>query len=206
MYSTYSSLLPLILPELRNCPEPLMLQALARAGRELCTRTLIWQKELGPYSLVAGQANYTLVVGETVPDGDQQPVIRWIDWVKISGVEISTFQYDLVHVTNVPTLHFKDDYVPGSAVTDGLEVNVVLVPSNDSGYLSGFIIDTYSDTLAAGALYHLLGMPDKPWTSTERSVFFYHEFAAGVIAATEESFIGRKTGSLSINLNARAWL
>ena len=205
MITTYSELLPMVLPELRNCPEPLALQALERAGRDLCLRTCLWQKELSAMDVVADQSTYDLAPGETVPEDDPQPEIRFIDWVKISGGYITSTHYKLSRSTADDTdfaLEFLTGYVPAAAVTDGLTLNVVLTPNRASGYLSSFILDAYGDTLVAGALFYLLGMARKPWADPQRSADKYHEWGVGNARAMEESYLGRQTGSLSINLTA----
>jgi hypothetical protein len=72
MITTYDELMPMVLPELRNCPEPLVRQALERAGRAFCRHTSVWQKTLEEIDVVADEAEYALDPDETVPDGDVQ--------------------------------------------------------------------------------------------------------------------------------------
>lgn len=177
MISNYSDLLPLVVPELPGCPEPLILQSLRQAGRDLCGESEAWRDTI-EMNIVASQSDYVLV-----PIWDAE--IRRIIEVRVGGTtsaEISPSLYEFTPSTNTLTL----DSEPSAALTDGLVVKVALVPTLFANELAGWFMERWNEGVVAGCKAMLMLMPGKKWTNQPLSQKYLHDFAHSVALARHE--------------------
>lgn len=210
MITAYSDLLPYVIPELSGCPEPMITQALQRAGRRFCTDTEVWQKELTAMNIVASQAQYGLNPAEVtdIVGAQPEPEVRKIAWVKISDAQQEVYTYKLAKYTGAASvspaqtpqyaLEFYEDYVPDTAITAGLVVKVVLIPNWSSSYISDFVLSGYGDAIGSGALSDLLMMPGKPWFNPNRAAFHVDIWNQGLGVAVKDRYTDRNSADLRV--------
>jgi hypothetical protein len=210
MITSYSDLLPYVIPELSGCPEPMITQALQRAGRRFCTNTEVWQKELTTMDIVASQTQYGLDPAEVTDavGAQPEPEVRKISWVKISDAQQEVYTYKLAKYTGAAlvspaqtpqyALEFLEDYVPDTAITAGLVVKVVLIPNWNSSYISDFVLSGYGDAIGSGALVDLMMMPGKPWFNHNRAMFHVDIWDRGIGVAVKDRYTDRDSADLRV--------
>lgn len=73
--------------------------------------------------------------------------------------------------------------IPTTAITDGLEIEIILKPTRAATAVDDFVIEDYYKTLAHGALAELLALPKKPWTDGGLSQYHRGHFEDGIAQA-----------------------
>lgn len=189
MYTDISDLQPHLSPYLPGCPDNLILQELRKAAREFFGQTEVWQQTEEDIDVVADQASYTL---SFTTSGDT-PQIRRIAWLKLSGVYADIDGYDL----DGTTLTFQTNYIPSTAVTDGMDVRLVAVPfESHADYTGETVIDDWHEAIEAKALEKLLSIGNRPWTDIQLAASFRRRYNDQVSRAIRTRITGNKSGSL----------
>lgn len=173
MSQTLSAFYPLLLPELPDCPEPMMDLHLREVARDFCLRTSAWAVPFDAVNLVALQASYDL----DAPESDAvvtrltkltvNTLLLWSDTDPAMDKDAPkyrrakppfTVSNDLLQIT------LATDEVPTAATTGGLQLEGVLQPSRGATTLPDFLLTVYSDAMRVGTLARLMVMGNKPWT------------------------------------------
>lgn len=198
-----SELLPLVLPRVKGCPNPLAVQELRMAAVEFCEETKLWREiftvtfdeqneaiSAFPYAQIhefesadfddgAGTA-YPLEPAsyyETTP-GDRSTLIDtapvWITQSSPGTITLVPFGEGIVEIAAIMKPIVTPRYGVSGETTHQAVQNVVAT----------FIAESYGDILAHGALARLLSMPGTPW-------------AEGRAAAAEHTFFRREIEQLA---------
>ena len=208
--SKYEDLYPFLSAELSNCTNPVMLQALQRAGREFCQRTEAWWEQLAPINLVADTVNYRIPstfdaeiprikevrinTAASIANGDKGSLI---DPYYYSFTPIRR-RNELGTILAENTLTLDDSLEPDEAVTSGLEVAVYLVPFLASQGADPAFLNKWAEAIVGRALALLLTSPKKPWTNAQQAGVHQFEFIRGVGRARAEKIKGYKSGGYSM--------
>ena len=157
---TYSQIMPYLIPELPGVVAGVLSNAIREAAREFCSETGVWWKDLTAIDVVADQQEYDMA--ELLPDNSEISFIRWIK-LSDSVQDPSTFT-----LYESATLQFGDDYIPETAVTDGLEVSVSLVPELADNAMAGYILTRWYKAVIAWACVSLMSDQSKPYYNPAR--------------------------------------
>lgn len=193
MSVTYDAFLQDILPFARNCPDPVIENAVRGATIELCEKSELWQVELDPISAIAGQYAYDLeapqgaVVRRILTLTDEQgntldPVTsgmldqREPEWRTTPGRARFYIKRDEENqIWLAPP--------PATARTNAYLIRAVLVPAITSSSCSNVVMNNFRDTIVNGAVSRLLSMPDKDWSNFKTAAVHYGKFQDQIIEA-----------------------
>jgi hypothetical protein len=144
-----------------GCPEGHLLAALQRASVRFFREAMCWRQDLPAVDGVADQKAYTL-------DNPWRAEIMRILYVGVrtadeitedaddKGTEVDQTEYEFFPQTN----KIKFDNAPfAEAVTDGLLVNALLVPTPFSSELPEWLMSRYHEGIVAGAAQDILSQP-----------------------------------------------
>lgn len=190
MIYKYSDFDPFMLADLPSCPPIMKLQALREAFAEFAFDTEAWFEELAKVDLVADKTTYNL---NATYDG----LIKRINWVRINGGDQSRSHYRL---ENERQLVWETDWVPDSAVTDGLQVKVTLYPDVESKVLDPNFMTRWFRAIVAKAKFELMIMPGKPWSNTQLAQRNMVKYQKLYTAAERSKTLQKKSGSIQVNL------
>lgn len=169
MISTYRELFPLMQPDLPSIPDPLLLQELQGAGRDFCRDTEAWREYI-TMDIDSDLTDYVL-------RSKYNAEILRPRWVWTNGdrtgepIDISLFDFR----PETQTLSFNSDFADD--LTDGLIVEVTLMPRLFTEELAGHFMEKWAEGIVARAKVRLMSMKDKPWSSPERVQFFNGEYS-----------------------------
>jgi len=184
-------LYPLLLPELPNCPTPLLLQVLQQTIRDFCVQSDLWRETL-TMNVVADQADYTLAPTDT--SSQVQRVVS----VSISDVE-QLQRYITFNPTN-SEITLDDDIIPTAAETNGLDVVISLCPH--IGYptttFNAGMLNRWAEAFCMGAKARLMLMPQKDWSNGQLGMMYNQQFLTQVALARREVWTGYKNGTMSV--------
>ena len=153
-----------------------------RSAIRACQETWLW-KELVSLTTTAGTAAYSL----EIPDGaDLVGVVCVYD---SSGTRRVGFETDLLS----SQISFFSD--PGSKT---YSITVALQPSTTATIVPDLLLSHYPEVVQAGALSELYAMPNKPWSSKDRSLFYHKKFKVGVGNARIAMYRSQSGGGLRI--------
>lgn len=154
-----------------GCGEGVMLQALRESGRKFCEQTGAWRENMTPITTVADQQVYT-VVNQWSADiiAINRVGLRTADEIAddadADGTEIYCGSYTFHPGRS--ELRFLNG-LTSSAVTDGLLVNVSLVPRYEADEIAEWLVNMYADGILAGATEIICSMPDTKFYNEKAS-------------------------------------
>jgi hypothetical protein len=194
----FSDLLPFMLPELPGCTTPMITQALQRGLRQFCIDTEAWYENTIKKSLVADQSDYILY-----PTWDADIVrikeLRINDATNIAtgndGVAQSESMYEFVPPY---TIRLDDAITPSEAVTNGLEVDLRILPSINATTVDPAFLTLWSEPIIGWAMWYLMSMERKKWSSPNRSAFYGLQYQKGRSKAKSEKVRLGRGGSFSL--------
>jgi hypothetical protein len=100
----YATLYAFMVPELPDCPEPMLLQALQRSGRLFCQATQAWREDLEVLPVVAWQQDYPLTHDYSGSADLHRVLALWLN-----GALQDPETYELYEAD---TIRWKSGYVP----------------------------------------------------------------------------------------------
>jgi len=168
-----SDLNVLMLDELPGIDTYTLSQHLQQACRRFASDSEAFRETLAYIDLVADQANYTLT-----PSWDCR-ILRVTEvWKRsaddvtndMEGVQQPEAYYKFVKPN---TLILATDIIPGAAVTDGLMVEVVLVPEvtqTGTNVVSLEFLNDYAEAIMERAYYSLKLMPKQRWSDAAKAL------------------------------------
>lgn len=168
----------------RGAELDVILPALRWATRLFCQRTEVWQVELDPINLVAEQVDYTIGT-----DNWTASIVRIVEVRLRSDEEVASGATGAIVAgqfytfTPPSTLTLNDQIEPHAAVTDGLVVKVILLPSLEAVELDSWLFNRYGEALIAKAVHDLKGQQDKPWSDPKGRDEWRYEYLRGIANA-----------------------
>lgn len=193
MSVAYDAFLQDILPFARNCPDPVIENAIRGATIEFCEKTEIWQVELDPVSAVAGQYAYDL----EAPLGSA--VRRILTITDELGYSLEPVTSGLLDQRNPdwrvtpsrPQFYIKRDEElqiwlappPANSRTNAYLIRAILVPTISSSSCSNVVMNNFRDTIVNGAIARLLSMPDKDWSNFKTAAVHFGLFRDQLVEA-----------------------
>lgn len=192
LITKYSDLLENVLPSLSADPSiPVTEYAIKRACIEFCNGSWIWQFMPDPIDVVAGESYYDLepdAGSDITAVMDVQHNLVPLDAKSISWLDAQlpgwrTTRAQPKYYTQVDTDQIILAAVPDSSITGGLTMTLALQPSQAAQGLPKWIAHQYIYTLAAGAISHLMLMPNKPWTDIQNGAMHGANFQGAIANA-----------------------
>jgi hypothetical protein len=166
-----------------GCPEPTLDDAIIRAAQAFCKQSWFVQRDL-EVSLIADQQEYTLtmptdevVIGVQCGTVDGQPCLNAKTSVFGADRPTARPRYFCFRPSRRLVFDRKPDEDYAGLFT------VVVQPMDDAATLPDELADEWKDTIAAGALEWLYGLPKQPWTAMELVADQRQKFSAGITNA-----------------------
>lgn len=170
-------------PDVPECPDILINDAILRAGIEFCKRTKIVKEEI-TITTVANQAKYELAV----TDGMEPEEILEVKRPDADNLVPANFhdfkQWHLDRDTGQPNWYYLDDIeLVLGMIPDGEEdlvVSVKLRPTDTATALPDELARRYKEKIAHGAKSILMMMAKKPWTDLQMAAFNEAKFQEAI--------------------------
>ena len=172
----YQDLYPVMIPQLPACSASLILQALQKSARQFCIDTEIWSETLNSIDLVADQTDYTI-------SSSWDAEIRRIKELRINtkaniaeGNDGAVQDPSLYKFTPEDALELDNSIKPPEAVTDGLEVDVCIIPINAAISVDYVLLNAWQEAIVAGAMVQLMVMPKQKWTNPTQAAYYNSQY------------------------------
>lgn len=159
---SWDALLPYVLPYVRGAPPEIVLHHIRMSTIELCRRSGIirdinqydLQQNVSDYELIT-DCNYNIVRTKRVTvDG------RW-DYLPVTTKLPAGAGAYLYQMTSPTMIHLRR--APNKDNPQGLEVEVVVAPRQDSCVLDNYLYEMWANGIAFGAIESLLSIPQTNW-------------------------------------------
>ena len=189
--ASFDSLVKDVLPYVPNCPDALVESTLRSACIEFAERSKAYVYDLDPITSISGVYEYEF----DQPSGTDVHAILWMtydghDLDPISPRSLELNYSDWRNKTSVPQVYLQKNPstfwlipVPGSAVTNGIQVSVALKPSRTTSNIDTSFSNRYRDGIVYGTLYRLLRIPSKDWTDINASRDYLGLFNQEIVQA-----------------------
>lgn len=203
--------LPYVIPHCSSCPDAVALHMLRRAAIRFCETTKTWrhtiQQSVAANSPVVAAPALTQIhsIEAATFDGVPLTPVAFVaaDPEQITGrvavgrpemitqsgldsVQIEPFRAGELRLSLIlkPRTGRQLAGDPANPLRDALDV----VPP--------YLLDKHVDTIAAGALGHILMLPGQPFTNPQKAGMFADEFAAACAAAQPTASMGQQRAPL----------
>ena len=189
--AAFDSLIKEVLPYVPNCPDSLVESHMRSATIEFCERSKAYVYDLDPITSISGVYEYEF----DQPSGTDVHQILWMtydghDLDPISPRSLELNYSDWRNKTSVPQVYLQktpDTFwvipVPGSAVTNGIQLAAALKPSRTTSNIDTDFSNSYRDGIVYGTLYRLLRIPSKDWTNISASSDYLSLFNQEIVQA-----------------------
>tara|TARA_X000001382_G_C3174023_1_gene180493 strand:- start:2272 stop:2955 length:684 start_codon:yes stop_codon:yes gene_type:complete len=189
--ASFDSLVKDVLPYVPNCPDSLIESTLRSACIEFAERSKAYVYDLDPITSISGVYEYEF----DQPSGTDVHAILWMtydgdDLDPISPRSLELNYSDWRNKTSVPQVYLQKNPstfwvipVPGSAVTNGIQLAVALKPSRTTSNIDTTFSNSYRDGIVYGTLYRLLRIPSKDWTDINASRDYLGLFNQEIVQA-----------------------
>jgi len=185
-----------------QCPDATIDKFLIEAVREFCRKSYFYQEELS-INVVASTATYTVT-----PSSSQELIT--VTSVRVDDVPYAPVRTqevnDVVGDWQYQSYRFEPNSsvtvypTPTENVTNGLVVQAVIMPPENTTTVPDVIYRHHKETIVAGALYYILSMQNEAWSNTPLAATKRAEFISGMNTAKRQ----RSTGFVDKNLSMRA--
>lgn len=189
-----SDFYPHILPEVPECPRPLVDFAIRNTLIDFCKETKIWVQALTPVDAVALQMDYALTpptdtelvrIERVRYDGatltpktqDQLDAIYPNGWADLTGTP------EYCAITGVDT--FSLIPAPTDALTGAIAIRSSLMPSASGAVCPDLILRRYAVQIASGVKAALMLMPEKRWTNADLAEVYGGAYESGRASAMD---------------------
>lgn len=189
--ASFDSLVKDILPYVPNCPDSLIESTLRSACIEFAERSKAYVHDLDPITSISGVYEYEF----DQPSGTDVHAILWMtydgdDLDPISPRSLELNYSDWRNKTSVPQVYLQKNPstfwvipVPGSAVTNGIQLSVALKPSRTTSNIDTTFSNSYRDGIVYGTLYRLMRIPAKDWTDPAAAADYLGLFNQEIVQA-----------------------
>ena len=154
----YVDLLPRMMRDITNYNPASALFALQDAGREFCNRSEAWFEKLTAINIVADQQEYTLST-DYVAQFKRIKEIHILTSDDVTnareGMLLDPAYYKLI-LPN--TLKFRTGFIPTTAVTGGLVVEMVFTPTMGTNELPAWLMGRWAEGIIGKAMSELLAV------------------------------------------------
>ena len=183
-----------IIADLPGCTTIQALKGLRKALRDFQDETEIWTEDLDPIDIVKDQVQYTLT-----PSYDAS--VHRILEVKIDGSVIAPDKYELIldDDTIEFILELSEDITPVAAITDGLEVKVVLRSFIKTDDIPEYFFDRWGEAVILKAKSDLMLSPKKPYTNPQMGMKYLNDYKDRCAKAQREKIQKNKQTELQYN-------
>ncbi len=182
---------PYVLPFAHACPDPMAEQYLRVAATEFCRRTRIW-REVDSFRTDGHPVDVLCV-----PPGASLFEIEkaWFEGQELRPEPFSRSwrgnPHHEEHHAEHPPRHDDGNPVAITQIAPNMiqlvspgrgmfRVSMFLVPAPEADTVPDFLFDQFSEDIAAGALAHILLLPDQPWTNPQLAAVKRSEFSAAL--------------------------
>lgn len=169
----FSDLYPEIIPDVPQCPFPMVDRAILNAAIEFCAFSDVMQVDLPDFDTVADQAVYDLIY-DAANDVTNLLTARCETWeiYPISTTELGARgAFEAISGAPVRYWHPTPDTIRLYPIpNDAYSINSIraaIRPKPDATTIDDFLTTKYREAIAAGALARLLNRPNQPWTDKE---------------------------------------
>ena len=178
-----STLYPQLVPELTQCPTPILKQALEQASRDFCRDTSAWRADLTAIPTVADQAVYTLTSDEA------EAVIHQVLRCDVDTTEDWRYTVD----RRAGTIELD----PAPQTTgDDIELEVVYQPLATVTALPDFLMDRYQHLLVYRVLSRLKSRRRTPWNDPDGARYYELMYRDGVASLLADEIIDGGSGEI----------
>lgn len=190
---------PEVVSDTAGATEVEILFALRSAIRKFLKKTELWIEELPELNTVLLQRTYFPAIGY---DAD----IARILWIKIKSSTADVFEdmvavdedtYDLVEDNGIYFNH--STFAPQYAVTDGMLIKAVLIPTFEALELPVKIVNEHIETMIFGAKEILARTPNRPYTNPKAEADNRFLYNSGLSTALAEKSRNNKTKSRGVS-------
>ena len=178
--ASFDSLVKDVLPYVPNCPDSLIESTLRSACIEFAERSKAYVYDLDPITSISG-TDVHAILWMTYDGDDLDPIsprsleLNYSDWRNKTSVPQVYLQKNPSTFWVIP--------VPGSAVTNGIQLAVALKPSRTTSNIDTTFSNSYRDGIVYGTLYRLLRIPSKDWTDINASRDYLGLFNQEIVQA-----------------------
>lgn len=183
---------PYIYPVLPELSDMEFIANTRRACIEFCRKTQVWQMDLDPIDIVAGQQVYTM----TLPtDADLSKVMRVIidgvDQIPLSEKPAgSSFGYAPYYTVNISTNQITLVKSPLDNVPAGLQICIALKPTITAFQVPEILLSQYPEAISYGALGNLCAMVGRPFSDFEMAKQYREDFRHAINSAASDALYG----------------
>lgn len=176
----YEQFLPQVTQYVPDVSEFIAVDAIRNAAIEFCEKTLFWQINTDPITVVENQANYPIqtpadtklvqvIVGYydtnlLIPKAPDQlaDIYRMGDWQNIAGAPQYITQIIKPEIVLVP--------YPYQTQADLLTLRIAIAPTRDSQEIDSEIYEQWAETIAMGARARLFAQAKQPYYDKQASI------------------------------------
>lgn len=181
--TAYSSLVPRVAINVRQCPNVVIERALADSAIEFCETTLAWR--VFPTDITTSSGDYEYALAGLPADTElahpiyahiasqplevltvEQVAYQYPNWPDVSSTGIS--QPRALTAMSVNTILTVP--VPDAAYTISLQVAVK--PTRTATFLDSGIVDEWMDGIVFGAVHKLLSQVKVPWADEKAAIYY----------------------------------
>ena len=184
------SFYPYIQPYVPGCPEVVIESHLKESAAEFCGKSEVWRFNIEPSYTSKNTADYEV-------DVPNRAILENIIYLKIDGTTITPVaeryyapatnangtlptgtpvRYSLLEDTSIR-------FYPTPATKHTFTGVAVIKPSLSATGVEDFIFETHGRSIAAGAIAHISGIPNKEWSNPLLSELRQRDFDVAVCAA-----------------------
>lgn len=192
--SLFSAWSPEVLPWAPGAPDGLIVQAVRSAAREFCERTRAWVLWLDPAT-----------AGEGVGQELDFELPSKTELVRIEQVTVDGRPLDIDHYREAPAdpALFEGDGKAAMAKdtkvlaltgnwagAEAVQVQVSLMPAEDSVSMDTTVASRFRDAIASGARFELLSLPGVPFSNERVAGQQRDLFEKAIAAASVRAYMG----------------
>ena len=208
----FSSFLPNVLSQVPGVPITVVDTQVRFAATEFCRYTGAWVEDLTPIASVKDQAEYSIVSNESV-NGLVRTIRQvYYDKTWVAPQDIKTLRKE--HPTHpdaassgIPYKYAMVDRdtmtlfpIPSTAIAGVLKVRATIIPKTTSNGLDAGVAEDYEETIISGALFRLMSMPNKSWTSVKTAEYHGRKFRSEMTMARARIEKGFTDTSLQVDI------
>ncbi len=186
-----SSFYPYVVDTVIEASPDDVLRATQRAVRGIARDTEYFTEEF-TMDIVAGQTTYTLQ-----SNYDAKP-LRVVTIV-VNSVTLGNNDYSITASGRTLTL----TNTPSASITDGLVVNVTLLPNLDCMELDEDQMESWAEVVIAGSKLQLYMQPKKPWSDPMEAGMQKGLYEGYIEIMAQDRMTQGQSGSTGVNLGAR---
>jgi hypothetical protein len=202
MATDYTEFFKELRPDMPQCPDDVLLNAVRNAAIEFCERTQIVVVQHDPVSSVADQGTYSFApptdtevcsIEQAYYDGSPltpktiaELAKLFSDWRSETGTPSYITQINETEFILVP--------IPVDPVIDGIQLLVTVKPTRDSEDADDVLFKKYLDGIVAGAKKRLFAMRGRPWSDAGLATYNENAFNRFVQSARNRKLLASGQG------------